>query len=240
MATEKDLNLYQKLAKIRKQVEVVQKNKNGYGYKYVTDDELLARISAFMDKYGVSLIPSVRSGTMSVEPYTYHKTKKDKDKAGNLVTYEENVNEIMVSGDMQYTWVNNNNPEERIVVDWFLVGHQGDGSQSFGSALTYSMRYFLLKYFSIATPDDDPDKWRSKQKAAEVAEDEAIAVQLIEQLHNYVTDYLTAVPEQRDNVKKFVSQYVKGGDYFKIKNSALAGKLLTEFQTAFYIVEKGV
>ena len=66
-----EMNIYQKLAKIRKNAEVIQKNKAGYGYKYVTDDELLAKITCFMDKYGVSLIPSVTSGTMSVEPYTY-------------------------------------------------------------------------------------------------------------------------------------------------------------------------
>lgn len=30
------MNIYQKLARIRKQVEVIQKNKSGYGYKYVS------------------------------------------------------------------------------------------------------------------------------------------------------------------------------------------------------------
>lgn len=231
MAT--DMNIYQKLAKIRKNVEVVQKNKAGYGYKYVTDDELLAKITGFMDKYGVSLIPSVTSGTMSVEPYTYKKTKKDKDKEGNPIFYEENVNEIMVHGDMKYTWVNNDNPDEKIVVDWHLVGHQSDGSQSFGSALTYSMRYFLLKYFSIATPDDDPDKWRSKQKAAEVAEDKAIAEQFIMQVNTRVTEFLSSNPDKKEDVKKFVSQYVKGGDYFKITESTLAAKLLEDFKEKF-------
>ena len=72
MAEEK-LNLYQKLAKVRKAVEVVQKNKSGYGYKYVTDDELLAKITGAMDKYGVTLIPSVVPETFKVMPYTYTK-----------------------------------------------------------------------------------------------------------------------------------------------------------------------
>ena len=39
------MNIYQKLARIRKQVEVIQKNKSGYGYKYVSEDEILAKIS---------------------------------------------------------------------------------------------------------------------------------------------------------------------------------------------------
>ena len=61
----KNLNIYQKLAKIRKQVEVIQKNKAGYGYKYVSEDEILARISTFMDKYSLSLIPSITKDTLS-------------------------------------------------------------------------------------------------------------------------------------------------------------------------------
>ena len=159
------LNLYQKLAKIRKQVEVVQKNKSGYGYKYVTDDELLAKITVGMDKYGVSLVPNIVPGTLKVEPYTYKKTKREKQKDGNYATYEETVNEFTAVCDMSYVWVNNDNPEETVTVSWSMVGQQSDASQCLGSGLTYSMRYFLLKYFNVATPDDDPDNWRSKQKA---------------------------------------------------------------------------
>lgn len=52
---EQELNIYQKLAKIRKQVEVIQRNKSGYGYKYVSEDEILAKISHL---YGqIQLIP---------------------------------------------------------------------------------------------------------------------------------------------------------------------------------------
>lgn len=73
--SEQTGNIYQKLAKVRKQVEVIRKNKSGYGYKYVTEDEILAKISVFMDKYHLSLVPSIQSGTTRVEPYTYKKTK---------------------------------------------------------------------------------------------------------------------------------------------------------------------
>ena len=47
-----------------------------YGYKYVTDDELLAKITVGMDKYGVSLVPNIVPGTLRVEPYTYKKTNR--------------------------------------------------------------------------------------------------------------------------------------------------------------------
>lgn len=233
MAGGSNLNLYQKLAKIRKNVEVVQKNKSGYGYRYVTDDELLAKISGFMDKYSVSLIPSVTSCSVKAEPYTYKKTKQTKGKDGVPTIYEETVNEVIVQGGMRYTWVNNDNPDETIVVDWYLVGQQSDASQSFGSALTYSMRYFLLKYFSVATPDDDPDNWRSKQKEAEAAEERAIAAQFIEQVNKLVTEYLGSNPKQKETVKEFICRYVKGGDYFKITEPVLAGKLLEDFKAKF-------
>lgn len=213
------LNLYQKLAKIRKPVEVMQRNKSGFGYKYVTDTELLAKISGLMDKYGVSLVPSVVPNSTKVEPYSYEKTKGGKT---------ETVNEILVHGDMKYTWVNNDDPTEQIVVDWVMVGHQSDGSQGFGSALTYSMRYFLLKYFGVATPDDDPDSWRSKQKEAAMLEEQTIAEGIINEVHNIVTNYLSSNEDKRTEVKKLVTKYVRGGDYFKINEPVLAKKLLDD------------
>ena len=60
------MNIYQKLARIRKQVEVIQKNKSGYGYKYVSEDEILAKISVFMDKYGLSLIPNMHKKHITI------------------------------------------------------------------------------------------------------------------------------------------------------------------------------
>ena len=223
---EERLNIYQKLAKVRKSVEVVQKNKAGYGYKYVTDDELLAKITGQMDKYGVSLIPSVVPTTFSVTPYTYtsfdKKTQKDKT-----------VNELLVQGDMIFKWVNNENPEEYIDIPWVLVGHQSDASQSFGSALTYSYRYFLLKYFGVATPEDDPDSWRSKQKAAEAEEDRLLAEHIIETFDEQVRAFLANNKDKAAEVKELVTKYVKDGNYKKIQEPTLATKLLDDFNTKF-------
>lgn len=226
---EENLNIYQKLAKIRKTVEVVQRNKSGYGYKYVTDTELLAKITSGMDKYGVSLIPQIVKGSTIVEPYTYKKLKREKQKDGSYASYEEPVNEILTHGDMQYVWVNNDNPEEQVLVDWTYVGQQADASQSFGSGLTYSMRYFLLKYFNVSTPEDDPDNWRSKQREAAEAEDKALAAQAIGELDILVRSYLAKNPGSADEVKKFICKFVKDGNYLAINESALATKLLNDF-----------
>jgi len=234
MAETAPANIYQKLAKIRKQVEVIQRNKSGYGYKYVSEDEILAKVSAFMGKYNLSLIPSVIHNSAVVEPYHTLKTKILTNKVtGETSSYEEHVNEVLVYADMVFTWVDNDNPEDRIEVPWILVGHQTDGSQSLGSGLSYAMRYFLLKYFNIATPDDDPDKWRSKQKAAEAAEDKMIAEEIIGSFDTQVKQFLTENPGKADDVKKFAEKYAKGGNYFTITEPTIASKLLSDFKATF-------
>ena len=227
------LNIYEKLAKIRKQVEVIQKNKSGYSYKYVSEDMILAKITGFMDKYNLSLIPCIMHSSAVVAPYNTKKTKSTK----NGEIYEENVNEVLVSADMIFKWVNNNNPEEYIDVPWILVGHQTDGSQSLGSGLSYALRYFLLKFFNIATPDDDPDKWRSEQKAAGVAEDKMIAEEIIQSFDTMVKEFLSLNAGKAEEVKKLVTKYVKGGNYFAITESVVASKLLNDFKETFNVKE---
>ena len=182
-----------------------------------------------MDKYGISLIPNVSMGTLKVEPYTYKKTKVSKQ--GEI--YEETVNEVLVSADMTWTWVNNNKPEERINVDWVLVGQQADASQALGSALTYTNRYFLLKFFNIATPDNDPDNFRGKQREAEAAEDRAIADEIINTFDEELKEFLESHKGKTEDAKRLVAKYVKDGNYFKIKESAVAAKLLDDFEKTF-------
>jgi len=226
---EEKLNIYQKLARVRKMVEIMKKDSKAYGYTYVREDAILAKITAGMDKYGLSLIPGIVPQSSTVVPYHYVKTKTSK----NGEPYEEHVNEILVSADTTWTWVNNENPEEQIVVPWSMVGQQSDASQSFGSGLTYSSRYFLLKYFNVSTSDDDPDNWRSKQKEAEIAEDRIIAEQIIKSFDEVVKSYIGAHQDKTDDVKKLVSKYVKNGNYFAISEPALASKLLNDFNSTF-------
>lgn len=229
----KELNIHQKLAKIREQVEVMKKDTKAYGYNYVKEEDILAKITAFMKKYDLSLIPGIVPGTTKVIPYSVKKTK-----GSGRDIYEENVNEVLVSADTTWTWLVNSNPEERIVIPWSMVGQQSDASQSFGSGLTYSSRYFLLKYFNISTSNDDPDNWRSKQRAAEAAEDAAIAEQIIKELDEKIKGYLSENSKDAESIKNLVSKYVKGGNYFAIKESCVASKLLEDFEKTFLKEEK--
>ena len=63
--------------------------------------------------------------------------------------------------------------------------------------------------------------------------DKAIAEQFVTQVNALVTEFLSSNPDKKEDVKKFVSQYAKGGDYFKITESTLAAKLLEDFKEKF-------
>lgn len=223
------MNIYQKLAAVRKQIQVIERNKAGYGYRYVSEDEILARVSVLLDRYNLLLIPSIVSETGKVIPYSTMKTRTTK--GGEI--YEEHVNEILVSGDMYWSWIDVDNPESKLSIPWFLVGQQSDASQAMGAGLTYTSRYFLLKFFNIATPDSDPDAFRSKQKEAEAAADKTVADEIIKTFDTLIRDYLSANSGKSDAVKAVVTKYVKSGDYSKINDPALAARLLNEFKETF-------
>lgn len=228
------MNIYQKLAKIRKPVEVIKKNRKGYGYTYVDEEEILSKITGLMGKYGVSLVPNITHGSAVVEPYHYTKTKTTKDGT----PYEEHVNEVLVRADMDWIWINDENPEDRVIVPWLFVGTQSDASQAFGSALTYASRYFLLKYFNVATSDDDPDNWRSRQREAESEEDRLIAEKIVDQIHALVTEHLAVAPEDKQNVIAITKKYVKengkaSANYYAIETSAVASELLNALKAEF-------
>lgn len=232
--SEIKLSLIKKLAKIRAISDVAQKNKKGYNYSYTDLVEILASVTAGMKKYGVSLIPNIVPGTGSVTQNIVVNTKFDK--TGK--PYEQTTTEMLFSADMVFKWVNEDDPSDYIEVPWFVAGSQSDPSQAIGSGLTYTDRQFLTNYFQIASPEYDVDAYRSKQKAAEVAEDKAIAEGIIEQFDVILKQFLADNPTKTDEVKKFISKFAKNANYLAIKEPALASKLLEDFQNT-YLIKKG-
>lgn len=225
------LNLVQKLAKIRAISDVVSKEKRGYNYTYADITTILANITAGMKKYGVSLIPSVVPGTAEVSQNVVTNTKFDK--TGKA--YDSTATEMLVKAEMVFKWVNDENPEEFIEVPWFVTGLQTDPSQAFGSGLTYCTRYFLCNYFQIAQSDSDVDTYRSKQKAAEESEEKAIAEEIINGFDMLVKQFLADNSDKVDEVKKFISKYAKNANYLAIKEPMLASKLLTDFKAKYKV-----
>jgi len=137
------MNLYQKIVEVRKVAGSFSKDAKGFNYKYVSGNQVLGKITEKMNELNLLLFPTAKLG----EHHEYkYKTAKGKD-----------VTDIVVSGEMSYTWVNGDDPIETHTLSWAYYGQNEDISKAFGSALTYSERYFLLKCLGLPTDEDDPD-----------------------------------------------------------------------------------
>lgn len=145
------MNLHQKIIEIKKNIKGFNKDSkagNGsyVGYEYVSGSQILRAIKEKMDELGVLLIPSVDYDTMKWEKHNYT-TAKGANKTDFIVTMK-----------MNYTWVNAEDPQDKISVPWVCMGQQTDDiSKAVGTAMTYNERYFLLKFLGLPTDEDDAD-----------------------------------------------------------------------------------
>lgn len=232
MAKEEIKGILNKIAKIREMVEALQKNANGFGYKYVSEDEVLANVTAGLKKYNLDVYPRIVPGTLSVTPYTATKVKVMKDGT----RYDDAINDIIVSAEMEFEWIDLDNPSDRLLIPWSVVGQQSDASQAFGSGLTYCTRYFFLKFFKSSTLESDPDSWRTKQQEAMRAEDKEIVQAIVEEIDRICQEKVTE--ENKDGLRTLVKSIVKkngkaSADYRAVDNSETASRLLEEVKKFF-------
>lgn len=146
------MNIYQKLIEVRKEVPYIQKADKGAQYSYTGSSRVLGSLKRKMDELGLLLIPAVTNARVSSE--TVENTDRD-GKNKKTTTYFTEL-------EMTMTWVNAENPEEKIVSPWYAQGVDIAGEKGVGKAMTYGEKYFLLKFFNIATDKDDPDTFQKK------------------------------------------------------------------------------
>lgn len=132
------LNLYQKIVELRKSIPFLKKDTKSFKYKYVSGVAILSIVQDKMNELGLLLIPTVLNKKSVIEG-----------------------NNKIVEADMIWTWIDADTGE-KLEISWALFGEQNDISKAFGSALTYSERYFLLKALNIPTDEDDPDYIKHK------------------------------------------------------------------------------
>lgn len=236
MATTKQLTLHEKLLRIADMAGVLQKSKSGYSYKYVPEEDIQAKVTAGLQKYGVMLYCSITPGTLKVSPISY-------EKYDVKIKGLKPINEVIVSADMTYTWVDTANPDEKpIETTWAFVGQMEDAAQAMGAGLTYANRYYLMKQLQLATTESDPDSYRSKQKEAENYEEEEAAKEAAEALAKKVKEVVdtgvllmkngTSKTEMMDVVAKFNGG---NGNPSSIPTIEICEKVLEVFKT----MEKG-
>lgn len=237
MPTEfENLNIHEKLLKIADMAGVLQKTKDGFNYRYVPEEEIQAKITAGMQKYGVMLYPSLTPGTLNVSPYHYEKVKTKREN-GKAVETVIPVNEVIVSSEVTYTWVNADKPSETVQCSWAYIGQMEDASQAFGAGATYGNRYYLLKALQLATTEDDPDNYRSKQKQAEQYEDEKKQKEEAETLTKAVKEVVTkgtALIKKgmaKEQMMELVAKHNNGnGNPSSIKSLEICEAVMKEFE----------
>lgn len=149
------LNLYQKIADVKANIEGFTKDTKGYNYSYVSGSQVLHRIRNKMIEHNLLLVPKT-----SDENYKQIEVTRFNKKASREVT----TSEFVVEMKLTYLWINADKPEEQLEVSFYSVGQQDDVSKAHGTALTYAERYFLMKFFNIPTDEDDADAKQKQEK----------------------------------------------------------------------------
>jgi putative SOS response-associated peptidase YedK len=151
------MNLNEKLLKLKSKLPYFQKIAEGFNFKYVPGIVILTEIQNTMHELQLLLYPSVENPTIStIEGYKDVYNRKTK-----LTEKKHFINHtICASG--YYIWEDVESKETK-KVPWIFTADKEDLSQAFGTALTYSERYFLMKFFNIPTDEMDADTFINNQ-----------------------------------------------------------------------------
>lgn len=153
------MSIYKKLLKIQENVKGLSKDKKSHNYDYVTGNKLLSFIKPLMDENQLILKQEVLSIENTRQDYQVW-DKWAENAKGTKGDWKPK-NEILSKVMMKFTWVDCETGEKD--ENLFGANGQNDWEKGLGSALTYAERYFLLKYFHIATDEDDIDNPNRKE-----------------------------------------------------------------------------
>jgi len=134
--------IYERLQRIHQRVKYIQKSQKASQYTYAGSSDVLGQIHDLMDDEKLLLVPTITS----------HNLVSSANKKGSMVYFTEL--------NMTMTWINSDAPTEKLECTWYAQGVDIAGEKGVGKALTYGEKYFLLKFFQIATDDADPDSFQ--------------------------------------------------------------------------------
>ncbi|WP_436950409.1 ERF family protein [Staphylococcus xylosus] len=202
------LNLYQKIADVKANIDGFTKDTKGYNFSYVSGSQILHRIRAKMIEHNLLLVPSTTN-----EKWTTHTYK---NKKGNEIV------DFVIEMDLNYKWINADKPEEQLDISYHAFGQQSDISQAHGTALTYAERYFLMKFFNIPTDEDDADAKEKQDRYSKVDPKN------IETLENEITMFSELMKSLGKEVSiDQVKEQLKITDINQLSNNQIAMMLTT-------------
>jgi hypothetical protein len=213
----KELNLYQKLHKIQSQVLGLGKDKDGQNYKYVTGTKVIDHIKPLMNDLGLILKQEILSIDNERQDYSTSLVQNQETKIWTGKPKSEILSKVM----MKFTWIDVNSGEKD--ENLFGANGQNDWEKGLGSALTYAERYFLLKYFHIATDEDDIDNPERKEEELRAQKEQ-------EEAQKKETERLTNINK---SLVKCTSEEALKEEFLKLskEDQKIFSKLVTELKT---------
>jgi len=139
-----NLNIQQKILLVRRSLSYMQKDADGYGYKYTKESTILGAIKPKMDEVGL-LLDMETDKVEDVMVSVYVPKEKKYIEAPGIRMY------------FTFTITNVDKPEE-VIIKHRIVQDAGSDIKTIGGLETYGNRYFLTKYFLIPNDLLDPDK----------------------------------------------------------------------------------
>ena len=138
-----------KLNRIKSEVPYLRKDEQGFGYKYVSPENVLSVFNPLLIREQLNIIPTIRT----IE----HKEFVEQTKRGPEPKLLHTIYMDIVITDAE--------TGESAMIPWAAEGENGV-DKGYGSALTYGLRYWFLHTFQIPTGEDDPDALKEQADAA--------------------------------------------------------------------------
>ena len=208
---QQELNLFQKIADVKANIDGFTKDAKSYNYSYVSGSQVLHRIRNKMIENNLLLVPKT-----SEENYKQIDVTRFNKKAGREIT----TSEFIVEMKLTYVWINADKPEEQFEVTFYAVGQQDDVSKAHGTALTYAERYFLMKFFNIPTDEDDADAKEKQEKYSKPN------VQKVGDLKQDIFSFIDLMKERgREITEEQVKKELNITDYTKLSNGQIANAI---------------
>lgn len=186
------MSLNEKLLKIQNSIDkFVKDNQVGEGkqaYKAVSSEQVLDTVRPLLNELKLLLIPEVESANVIVGATSSGTAR------------------YLTELTMTMTWVDVESGE-RLPVKWYAQGTDLAGEKGVGKANTYAEKYFLMKFFHVPTPKDDPDGDK-KTKSGELAQKGTQAE-------------VETILLQRESIRQMLDELC-AGDAEKIKASLIA------------------
>lgn len=133
-------NIYQRLNAVRSAVKYLQKDKKVQDYQAVTHDAVTAACREHLISHGVMIRPDQQHSEIADIGFTKHNTP--------IIRYSAWYNVYFINID---------NPEDHTVVG--IEAHANDhGDKAPGKALSYAVKYAMLKLLSIETGENEESR----------------------------------------------------------------------------------